>query len=168
MSESALGPYCSRATGIYKCPGDKKDAAKGPRVRSISMNAYMGGNSSDPNMLNNGFSTYKVFLKSSAITQPSPSEAWVFIDEHGDSINDGFFFIAMGQSANWYNVPGNYHGGTGAFSFADGHAESKAWHDANVKNLPVSGVSRTGFVPLAADPVAGDLAWVQQRTSSLK
>ena len=168
LTESALGPYCGRSSGIYKCPGDKKDAAKGPRVRSISMNAYMGGNSSDPNMLNNGFSTYRVFLKTSAINQPSPSEAWVFIDEQGDSINDGFFFIAMGQTSSWYDLPAAYHGGTGAFSFADGHAESKAWHDGNIKNRGVTGVNFTSFVGTPADVASGDLSWVQQRTSSLK
>ena len=95
LTESALAPYCSHSIGIYKCPGDKKDAQKGPRVRSVSMNAYMGGVSSDPNIVGNGFSTYKVFKKSTAILSPNPSDAWVFLDETGDSINDGFFFVAM-------------------------------------------------------------------------
>jgi prepilin-type N-terminal cleavage/methylation domain-containing protein/prepilin-type processing-associated H-X9-DG protein len=168
LTDSSLGPYSSRSVGIYKCPGDKKDAAKGPRVRSISMNAYMGGVSSDNNITNNGFSTYKVFQKTTAILSPNPSDAWVFVDEAGDSINDGFFFVAMGQTTSWYDVPGNYHGGTGAFSFADGHAESKTWQDGNVKNLPVTGKSFTGFTPTPADANAGDLGWVQQHTTSLK
>ena len=43
LSNSLLGPYCNRAVGIYKCPGDKVSAAKGVRVRSISMNGQMGG-----------------------------------------------------------------------------------------------------------------------------
>src|SRR5580658_7614452 len=37
LSTSLLGPYCSHAVGIFKCPGDKVNAAKGPRVRSVSM-----------------------------------------------------------------------------------------------------------------------------------
>jgi prepilin-type N-terminal cleavage/methylation domain-containing protein len=168
LTDCALGSFCSRSVGIYKCPGDKKDAQKGPRVRSISMNAYMGGISTDPNMLNNGFSTYQVYQKSTAIRSPGPSDAWVFVDENGDSINDGFFFVAMGQTTSWYDLPGNYHGGTGAFSLADGHAESKAWHDGNVKDRLVTGKSITGFTPTPADPNAGDLAWLQQHTTSLK
>ena len=43
LTDSLLGPYCNRSTGIYKCPGDKVPGAKGPRVRSISMNGMMGG-----------------------------------------------------------------------------------------------------------------------------
>jgi prepilin-type N-terminal cleavage/methylation domain-containing protein/prepilin-type processing-associated H-X9-DG protein len=166
LTDSALGPYSSRSVGIYKCPGDKKDGQKGPRVRSVSMNAYMGGVSSDSNMTNNGFSTYQVYQKSTAIRSPGPSDTWVFLDENGDSINDGFFFVAMGQTTSWYDLPGNYHGGTGAFSFADGHAESKAWHDGNIKDRPVTGKSITGFTPTPADPNAGDLDWVQQHTTS--
>jgi prepilin-type N-terminal cleavage/methylation domain-containing protein/prepilin-type processing-associated H-X9-DG protein len=170
LTESLLGPYCSRTIGIYKCPGDKKDASKGPRVRSISMNAYMGGVSTDPNILGNGFSTYKVFQKYTTILSPGPSDAWVFVDEAGDSINDGFFFVAMDGTAknSWCDWPANYHGGTGAFSFADGHAESKAWRDGYVKNLPVTGISCSGFNPKPSDPNASDLAWLQQHTSSPK
>jgi prepilin-type N-terminal cleavage/methylation domain-containing protein/prepilin-type processing-associated H-X9-DG protein len=165
LTESLLGPYCSRSVGIYKCPGDKKDAQKGPRVRSISMNAYMNGRSTTSD-ITPYLSAYKVFLKSTAILSPGPSDAWVFLDEAGDSINDGFFFVAMGQTINWYDVPGNYHGGTGAFSFADGHAESKTWQDGYVKNLPVTGVSWNTFTGRPADPNASDLAWVQQHTTT--
>ena len=164
LTESALGPYCSHSTGIYKCPGDKKDAQKGPRVRSISMNAYMNGVSTTSDV-KTYLSAYKVFQKSTAILSPGPSDAWVLLDEAGDSINDGFFFVAMGTT-DWYDVPGNYHGGTGAFSFADGHAESRVWHDGYVKNLPVKGKSLTGFVGTPADTLAGDLAWVQQHTTA--
>ena len=170
LTESLLGPYCSRSVGIYKCPGDKKDAQKGPRVRSVSMNAYMGGVSSDPNIVGDGFSTYKVFQKYTAILSPNPSDAWVFLDENGDSINDGFFFVAMdGKDKNsWCDWPANYHGGTGAFSFADGHVESYKWRDGLIANAVVQGKSFSGFNPTAADLNAGDLAWVQQHTSSPK
>jgi len=170
LTESALAPYCSHSTGIYKCPGDKKDGAKGPRVRSISMNAYMGGVSTDNNMLQNGFSTYQIYQRSTAIRSPGPSDAWVLVDENGDSINDGFFFVAMdGQYKNsWCDWPANYHGGTGAFSFADGHVESRKWRDSVIANAFVQGKSFNGFNPTAADPKATDLAWVQQHTSSPK
>src|SRR5579864_1681419 len=85
LSTSALGPYCSRQTGIYKCPGDTLDALKGPRVRSVSMNAYVGGSSTDPNITGNGLSTYQVYKKSTLMQNPGPVNTWVFIDEHGDS-----------------------------------------------------------------------------------
>ena len=130
------------------------------------MNAFMGGspNTSD-SVAAPLFATYLVFQKTIAINNPSPANAWVFTDEHADSINDGFFIVSMGQTANWSDLPANYHGGTGAFSFADGHAESKSWRDGNIKNRPVTGVAATGA---SADATAGDLDWVQQRTTALK
>jgi prepilin-type N-terminal cleavage/methylation domain-containing protein/prepilin-type processing-associated H-X9-DG protein len=165
LTQSALGAYGGSSPGIYKCPGDKKPAAKGPRVRSISMNAYVGGQSTDANMLGNGFSTYKIYSKLTSMVAPGPSDIWVFLDEQGDSINDGFFFIAMGQTTSWYDRPAAYHGGTGAFSFADGHAETRKWRDAQIANDPVLGKNVTGFNAYPADPVAGDLTWIQSHTS---
>ena len=166
LSGSLLGPYCSRSTGIYKCPGDTHDAAKGPRVRSISMNAYMGGNlNTSDNVSKPLFNKFFDFQKITAINNPSPSSAWVFTDEHADSINDGFFIVTM--DGKWSDWPANYHGGTGAFSFADGHSESKTWRDGNIKNLPVTG-SNSAHIALPSDSSAGDLDWLQQRTTSLR
>ena len=170
LYDSVLGPYCGRSVGIYKCPGDIKKAAKGPRVRSCSMNAYMNGQSTDPNITGNGFSTYVVYNKLTAMIGPGPSDLWVFLDEQGDSINDGFFFIAMGQTTSWYDLPANYHGGTGAFAFADGHSESRKWHDPVVADSIVTGVSYSGFTPHNDNPTsltaaAGDLGWIQSHTS---
>lgn len=168
LTDSALGPYSTRTTGIYKCPGDKVDAAKGPRVRSVSMNAYVGGSSTDGNMLNNGFNTYRIFKKTSDMVQPSASDLWVFLDEHADSINDGFFFVAMTQTANWYDLPANYHGSSCAFSFADGHSETKKWTDPAIATRPVNRQSLTGFAPTPVQDGGTDLKWLEARTSALR
>ena len=165
LYDSVLGPYCGHAIGIYKCPGDRQPAAKGARVRSVSLNAYMNGQSTDPNIVNNGFSTYVVYKKLTAMIGPGPSDLWVFLDEQGDSINDGFFFVAMGQTTSWYDWPANYHGGTGAFAFADGHAESRVWHDPLIANSVITRQSHSGFTPYAA--TGADLPWVQLHTSKL-
>ena len=160
LSDSLLGPYCSRATGIYRCPGDKVLAAKGPRVRSLAMNSQMARVSTDSKVANTGYYTY---YRQNQVQ--SPSHTWVFIDEHGDSINDGFFFVQMGQTANWYDLPASYHGGSGALSFADGHSEVKIWRDSAIKNRPVKKVSITGFTPTPASPNT-DLIWLQERTAA--
>lgn len=162
LTESMLGPYCNRAIGIYKCPGDTVQGAKGPRIRSYSMNGQMGRVSNDPNVQNSG---YSVFYKLTAINNPPPSQAWVFIEEHADSINDGFFHVRMGQTVNWYDLPASYHGGMGALSFADGHAETKKWRDASIANRPVTRVSITGYTPTPANPNT-DLIWLQERTTA--
>ncbi|HSY44312.1 MAG TPA: prepilin-type N-terminal cleavage/methylation domain-containing protein [Candidatus Acidoferrum sp.] len=167
LYNSQLGPYCGHAVGIYKCPGDKKNAAKGPRVRSVSMNAYMHGFTTQ-GTVTNLMTGYVNYSKISAMISPGPSDLWVFLDEQGDSINDGFFLFDMvdaaGSSPKWSDRPASYHGGTGAFAFADGHAESRYWHDPALNPDPVIGVNGGG--PFAGSTTAGDIGWMYQHTST--
>jgi len=163
LRNSLLGPYCNRGVAIYRCPGDKKSAAKGPRVRDISMNGQMHGvvgSTSENNVINQpGF---RLFVKQTDIIKPGPSIAWVFIDENWDTINDGFFRVGMDLASQWRDLPAVYHCGSGALSFADGHAEIKKWSDPVMNNLqPGSGVT----TPLTtANPT--DLNWLKDRTTS--
>ena len=169
LTESLLGPYCNRSTGIYKCPGDKVPGAKGARVRSISMNGMMGGISTQPEVINQygANKNYQLFYKQVQIINPGPAMAWVFIDEHADSINDGFFRVEMDSTAVWRDLPASYHGASGALSFADGHAEIKRWTDASIKDRPVTKTainSNNSTIPALPNT---DLLWVQARTTSL-
>ena len=165
LTLSLLGPYCNRSTGIYKCPGDKKAAAKGMRVRSISMNGMMNGIGTQMDVLNQTPVPYRLFRKQGDIQNPAPSMAWVFIDEHADSINDGFFRVEMGTAGQWRDLPASNHGSSGALSFADGHSETKKWTDPAIKDRPVTGTDFAG--PLSAVPNS-DLKWLQDRTTSLQ
>jgi hypothetical protein len=75
--------------GIYKCPADKstvQDIGAIPRFRSVSMSVSMNC-FSDPQSTN----YYKTWHKESDITLPAPSQAFVFVDEHENSIFDGVF-----------------------------------------------------------------------------
>jgi len=167
LYDSLLGPYCGHAVGVYKCPGDTKQGVKGSRVRSVSMNAFMNGISGQSQVTGlMDLPNYVVYNKITSMIAPGPSDLWVFLDEQGDSINDGFFLVAMNQTTSWYDRPANYHGGTGAFSFADGHAESRKWHDGLIANEPVTGVNPTPYQPFTADPTAGDLAWMQLHSTT--
>jgi prepilin-type N-terminal cleavage/methylation domain-containing protein/prepilin-type processing-associated H-X9-DG protein len=165
LYNSELGPYCGHAIGIYKCPGDKKNGARGPRVRSVSMNAFMHGMTTTVTNLMTG---YIVYNKLSGMIAPGPSDLWVFCDEQGDSINDGFLIFDMpdgaGASPKWYDRPAAYHGGTGAFSFADGHAESRTWRDPVLTPDPVTGVNGSGSLP--GLPAAGDAGWMFAHTTT--
>jgi prepilin-type N-terminal cleavage/methylation domain-containing protein len=87
---SQIGPYV-KSPAVYHCPADHSVARFGtqslPRVRSMSMNCWM-------NYILNvdiGQDQYIIFRKFTDIQRPSPSLAWVFIDEREDSINDGLF-----------------------------------------------------------------------------
>lgn len=167
LTDSLLGPYCSRSTRIYKCPGDKIPGRAGPRVRSMSMNGMMGGVSPGDAASINDYSPgvkYRLYLRQSQIMKPSPSDAWVFIDENADSINDGFFRVNMQNTTAWQDIPASYHGGGGALSFADGHSETKQWSDASIKNRAVA---KAAYTPLSAIASPNnDLIWLESHTTS--
>ena len=130
------------------------------------MNGQMGGISTQPEVLNQygQGNNYKLFRKQTAISSPDPVMAWVFIDEHADSINDGFFRVPMNQTTSWQDLPASYHGASGALSFADGHAEIKKWTDTNVRDRGVTQTDMTKPVPATPNQ---DLLWLQARTTSL-
>jgi len=122
---------------IYRCPSDtafKVGLKSFPRVRSFSMSGRMGGDVACCDFVNPGV---PFFLKTSAIVKPSPSEAFVFVDEHKESIDDGFFAVQAKVPNNgyWQNTPASRHGNGGTLSFADGHAEFWRWRESTTQYL---------------------------------
>src|SRR6266705_3335807 len=95
----------NQSLGIYKCPADKSTASIGgkryPRVRSISMNGNMNGNSWYTAIIDKRFYTFR---KYSEIARPSPAESFVFLDEHPDSIDDGYFLVFFDRRYLWGNM----------------------------------------------------------------
>lgn len=135
------------------------------RVRSISMNGYVG----EPN---NGVRTpgYRVYRKTSDLTDPHPSSLWVFVDEHENSINDGYFVTLMDgyipRNPTAYtigNFPASYHHGGCGFSFADGHAEVRKWLDGRTKPPVRSGGD---FATGVGTPNNVDVEWLMRRTTA--
>ncbi|MGH7978899.1 MAG: prepilin-type N-terminal cleavage/methylation domain-containing protein [Limisphaerales bacterium] len=98
------------------------------RVRSFSMNCAVGAASTSTALGPVG--TWRIYDKESQLIAPSPSDVFVLLDEHPDSINDGFFEFSMPPNANltsYIDMPAAYHNGACAFNFADGHAELHRW-----------------------------------------
>ena len=175
VANGVLGKYTAGAIGAYKCPADHylspAQAAAGwvQRNRSLSMNSIFGRFASGPldgsgqpdptiNGQNWGFHQYTQFLKQSNV--PKPAKTWLFLDEHPDSINDGYF-INNPAVNNWQDIPASYHNGACGFSFADGHSEIKKWLSATSK-FPVQ-----FFYPNPPNfDTAGkiDFAWYLERT----
>jgi prepilin-type N-terminal cleavage/methylation domain-containing protein/prepilin-type processing-associated H-X9-DG protein len=158
-----LGDY-SRSAAIYKCPSDRsKISALGratPRVRSVSMNVYLGG-------LRNCFNeNAEPFGPQRLSDIPAPAQTFVFLDEHPDSISFIHFWVEpdRGSAARITSYPGNYHNGSAGISFADGHVELHRWRDARTR-LPVRH-SRDPNWPPADQPSQNnqDIDWLQQRT----
>jgi len=163
---SQLGAY-SGSTDVYRCPADNslsRGLTGAPRVRSVSMNAYLGDRGGP---FSGG---YWQFRKYSQIANPAPSKTWVFVDEREDSINDGWFAVDMdsydplrSSGHRIVDYPASYHNMAAGFAFADGHAEIKKWVD--IRTAPRL---RKGQ-PLAlgaSSPNNKDVDWMQERTSS--
>ncbi len=141
-----LGKYTGGTVGAYKCLGDnylsrvQQTAGWSQRNRSLSMNHLFGrfstGNDETARGIAWGFSgQYMQYLKQAQVRKPA--KTWLFIDEHADSINDGFF-INNPAVNHWQDLPGSYHNGAGLFSFADGHSEIRKWLSTTSKYLRVS------------------------------
>ena len=141
-----LWPY-NTSLEIYKCPSDiafKQGLKNIIRVRSFSMSGRMGGDVQCCDFVNPGV---PFFLKESSIINPNPSEAFVFIDEDKDSIDDGFFAVQakVPNTGYWQNTPASRHGNGGNLSFADGHAENWHWREPTTQKLKgVNGQTKKG------------------------
>jgi prepilin-type N-terminal cleavage/methylation domain-containing protein/prepilin-type processing-associated H-X9-DG protein len=158
LTSGKLAPHLGRSTGIYKCPSDKSVAANGPRIRSMAMNSLVG----DPGVLTNQFNPdYWQFFKMSDIR--NPSQIFVFIDEHPDTINDGFFMNRL-DKFEWGNLPASYHNGAASLSFADGHAASHRWSVPNTIRPARQGGAAEG-VPATS---SADYDWLKAHSSIRK
>ncbi|MEY4387447.1 MAG: hypothetical protein RLY20_2730 [Verrucomicrobiota bacterium] len=72
--------------------------------------------------------------KSTAMINPSPTKASVFIDEKEDSIDNNAIGIRqLSKLTTYWNVPaGSRHAGSGVLSFGDGHSEVWRWKKAYI------------------------------------
>lgn len=183
LTKASLGSFVGGNTAVYRCPSDmalssvQREAGWTARIRSYSMNAMVGDAG---NFSTNGFNvnnpTYKQFFK---ITQiPQPSAIFVFLDEHPDSINDGYFLNKAPQSytsasstsghyyGKWTDLPASYHNGATTFAYADGHALLHRWRQTttvqpaqpNAANLPIA-ISSTSASALE------DFHWILEHMS---
>jgi type II secretory pathway pseudopilin PulG len=172
--QSLLWPYCGASLGIWKCPGDRSTGinAQGqtvPRIRSFSMNCWVGGDGwSSDSWRPQESSGWLVYLKQGDMNDPGPSQTWVFVDEREDSINDGYFIVDMVgypdklTSQMLVDYPGSYHNRAASFSFADSHAELKKWTDPRTSPSLNPKQNLRQNVP---SPNNADVFWLQERST---
>ena len=168
LSGAALGSYVGRSPGVYHCPLDtalasiQQGLGWSQRARSYSMNASIGDagevTQAGFNVNNPG---YIQFFTLTSI--PVPSGIFVFLDEHPDTIYDGYF-VNRAASKEWTRLPGSYHDGGANFSFADGHAELHRWRYAGTQPPSVPDGATNLATTLPADQ-RGDFYWVVQHMS---
>jgi prepilin-type N-terminal cleavage/methylation domain-containing protein/prepilin-type processing-associated H-X9-DG protein len=164
---SPFNKYLVGNVDVYHCPADKflapsqKKLGWSHRNRSISMNSNWGR--SDPTDGPTGTykgkswaysQQYRQWIKTTDVKLPS--DMYVFIDEHPDSINDAFFVCdfslggvppknPIGKSGVWGDAPAFYHNKACGFSFADGHSEIHKWQSDDIP------VKTAGLASVKAD-----------------
>jgi prepilin-type N-terminal cleavage/methylation domain-containing protein/prepilin-type processing-associated H-X9-DG protein len=161
---SLLGSYLSRNYKVFACPAANyvSAAQRGlrwdHRVRSVTMDAAVG----DGNKYNFNYSNWHVVKKSTEFHTPGPSDVWLFLDEHPDSIDDELFYTPNYTAGitSLVEIPGCMHAGACGITFADGHAEIHKWK-GKFSNQPVKYVYTINVSIPANDP---DLAWLAQHT----
>ena len=178
---SQLGPY-TKAAGIYKCPADVYTAPQGglqmPRLRSNSMNQFVEGDfylalksanrlpseasGVDLNFTGADKKNYG-YVKISDIRRPTPSDLFVFVDEHPDSINDGCLLTDTSTLTKWVDLPASFHNGACSFAFADGHAEIHKWREGSTV-VPVH--QRTILSSELTVPTSRDIAWMIEHATA--
>jgi prepilin-type N-terminal cleavage/methylation domain-containing protein/prepilin-type processing-associated H-X9-DG protein len=162
-----LANYVRGNTNIFKCPADTyispAQKARGwtARVRSYSGSVGIGAGNAEGGPWD---TTYNHVTKISQFLYPTPSETWVFLEEHPDSMNDPAFFSP--QQLAWIDMPATYHNGAASFAFADGHSEMHKWTESLTRAREVT----FGWNPPVPGSGDRDIHWMsfhtQRRTSA--
>jgi len=175
LRKSILWPYCGNSVGIWHCPADTSYGINNlgqsvPRVRSVTMSNWVGGNGNSPETGYKGYwglSSPKsiVFRKSTQMNHPGPAMTFVLLDERQDSINDGYFVTEMDGYPNEattkiVDYPASYHNKAAGFAFADGHSEIHKWRDPRTYP-PI----RTGLPLNVPSPNNQDVTWMRDHSS---
>jgi prepilin-type processing-associated H-X9-DG protein len=170
------------------------DGTMAPRVRSVSMNFFLGGFGGDPTAQLQGASGwpqyypwyYKFTDIGSLGSAPGVATTFVFIDERPDCINWGNYAQDMtgypvkagnkpaaAQYQFTEDMPASFHGGSCGLSFADGHSEIHKWRDAvvtqpaapNGQSLNSPRTGVPGQGTVFPDPFGKDVPWMQDKSA---
>jgi prepilin-type N-terminal cleavage/methylation domain-containing protein/prepilin-type processing-associated H-X9-DG protein len=171
LAKGLLGFYCAQQTAIYKCPADiyncQMFGQRLARVRSVSMNEFIGEMSTEAQLGQsspNWAPGWRAYTRESHLGSPAPSLLWLFVDEHPDSINDGFLTTDV-NTPSFGDGPADYHNGACGFGFVDGHAEIHKWLETRYwpaihasPSWNFTGISEPGTEP--------DVQWMVPHTSA--
>jgi len=139
----------NKSFGIYKCPGDRStvlDEGKLPRSRSVSMNVYMNWDDTGGGDTKNCWHKQSEIVRVGPYSRGGPSQAFVFVDEHENSISQSGFFVSHPNKklifnypvGTWITFPATRHNNGATISFADGHVDRWRWKEANTAAIAAS------------------------------
>jgi prepilin-type N-terminal cleavage/methylation domain-containing protein/prepilin-type processing-associated H-X9-DG protein len=128
IQNGCLFPY-HRSIPIHHCPADssKIEMSRGIKLNQIRTRSYSMSGSLNCDTTKD---LVPDFRKLAEIIDPSPSQLFVFLDVHEDSIADAHFGITPPgiQFGNvWGDLPADRHRQGCNLSFADGHVERWKW-----------------------------------------
>jgi prepilin-type N-terminal cleavage/methylation domain-containing protein/prepilin-type processing-associated H-X9-DG protein len=135
LTNSPTYPYIGTVDSFH-CAADRSklryEGRPQPRLISYAANAYFGSRS----WAEGGGPHFKSVRKLSDLTGPGPTDVFILLDEHENSINDAHFYPfadlrAFAQNP-WLDAPSGRHGNAGGFTFADGHSEIRKWMTGNL------------------------------------
>jgi prepilin-type N-terminal cleavage/methylation domain-containing protein/prepilin-type processing-associated H-X9-DG protein len=160
------------SVNAFRCAADRSVLRSVPRVISYAANAFMG----PPSGWVTGASTYRSARKTTEIVRPGPTEIYILLDEHENSINDAHYFPfnSLTRFANnpWLDAPSGRHGNAGGFAFADGHGEIHRWKTPGLSKVlaPVSGSTPRPYpdLPFIGASALSDYMWVTNHVAPFK
>ena len=130
IRKGTLFPYV-KSVATYRCGLDDSTVESRPeilRVRSYSMNAYLGGDEA-----------MNPALKFSELRRPSST--FVFIEEHEKSRWESSFVVVPAIKpgmapalSSWVSTPSDRHEQGCNLTFADGHIEYWRWYSPKVES----------------------------------
>jgi prepilin-type N-terminal cleavage/methylation domain-containing protein/prepilin-type processing-associated H-X9-DG protein len=188
-----------KSPNIYKCPADTSKVTitslpsgytgpytvgtVAPRIRSQSMNLYLGGFGDtvyNPSAFSKYYPYYTKLTEISSLgSSPGLSKTFVFIDERQDCINWANFATDLSGSAyngnkanpgqyQWVeDLPASYHNRAAGISFADGHSDIHRWRVGSTFPPLTPGILISGHgsgLPFTA-AYSQDVAWMQDVTA---
>lgn len=171
LSDALLWDYFGSTPTVWRCPSDPStgshpdylDGAEVPRVRSYSMNGWIGNR-----QWNSGGELRQALPD---VVDPNPDTMFNFICERADGINDGYFIVEMSgyrpdsvvnRGAKLVDFPSFYHERGFNLGFIDGHVENRQLKDPRT-NPPYF---LNQEIQLNVDsPDNPDVHWLQQRAT---
>ncbi|HWV98833.1 MAG TPA: type II secretion system protein [Candidatus Acidoferrum sp.] len=126
LRQGKLFPYASHV-GVYHCPSDLSSTNGAPRVRSYSMNGWVGSRYMES--YGSQKPAFRTFLRDNELAAAGPSGIWLIIDEHEASINDAWFLVTMDDTRPFASFPATRHRNSYCLGFADTHVEGYRLRD---------------------------------------
>ncbi|HUS37410.1 MAG TPA: hypothetical protein VM680_18830 [Verrucomicrobiae bacterium] len=161
---------------VFRCAADKSrlrfNNQLRQRVISFSVNAFVGpaGGWTAP------VTKYRNARKLPEFTTPGPSQIFVILDEHENSINDAHYFSFENYNTFnnniWLDAPSGRHNGAGGFSFADGHSEIHKWRTGGIQKVTKRSDGSTDRpypnIPFLGPSALIDFQWITNHCAPLR